>query len=105
MGIFFSSSTGLMRFAIIFLSERSYCAYPLFLILLLLHADVASNWLVCFPFSARKHAYDIFFVNGLIAEVVQTLVPCLQQSGSDGIEVNAVLSNAERYGIKTFLSC
>lgn len=40
-----------------------------------------------------------------MAEVVQTLVPCLQQSGSDGIEVKAFLSNAERYGVKTFRSC
>ncbi|XP_015882359.3 uncharacterized protein LOC107418195 isoform X1 [Ziziphus jujuba] len=58
--------------------------------------DVASNWLACFPFSARKHVYDVFFVNGLASEVVQTLVPCLQQSGSDDVDVNAINSNAER---------
>ncbi|XP_060670509.1 uncharacterized protein LOC107418195 isoform X2 [Ziziphus jujuba] len=57
--------------------------------------DVASNWLACFPFSARKHVYDVFFVNGLASEVVQTLVPCLQQSGSDDVDVNAINSNAE----------
>lgn len=65
---------------------------------LLLYADVASNWLACFPFSARNHVFDIFFVNGLAIEVVQTLVPCLQQNGSDDADINAVNSNAERYG-------
>ncbi|KAI9173884.1 hypothetical protein LWI28_008063 [Acer negundo] len=58
--------------------------------------DVASDWLACFPLSARKYVYDIFFVNGPAAEVVQTLIPCLQQDGSDGIDVNAVHSNTER---------
>ena len=65
---------------------------------LLLYADVASNWLACFPFSARNHVYNIFFVNGLATEVVQTLVPCLQQNGNDDADINAVNSNAERYG-------
>lgn len=74
-----------------------YFACPLLLIILLLHADVASNWLACFPFSARKHVYDIFFVNGLAVEVAQTLVPCLQQSTSDVIDINAIQSNVERY--------
>ncbi|KAL5748273.1 hypothetical protein ACOSQ2_025570 [Xanthoceras sorbifolium] len=58
--------------------------------------DVASNWLACFPLSAQKHVYDIFFVNGPAAKVVQTLIPCLQHDGSDGIDVNAVHSNTER---------
>ncbi|XP_050377869.1 LOW QUALITY PROTEIN: uncharacterized protein LOC126795088 [Argentina anserina] len=58
--------------------------------------DVASNWLACFPFSAKKHVYDVFFVNGLATEVVQILVPCLQQSGSSDVDVNAVHSNIER---------
>ena len=60
-------------------------------------ADVAPNWLACFPFSAQKHVYDVFFVRGLVSEVVQILVPFLQQNGSDGLDVNAVLSNSERY--------
>lgn len=59
-------------------------------------AEVASNWLACFPISARKHIYDNFFVNGLMTEVVQALVPCLQQIGNDGLDVNAVRSNTER---------
>ncbi|GMN56825.1 hypothetical protein TIFTF001_025941 [Ficus carica] len=59
--------------------------------------EVASNWLACFPISARKHIYDNFFVNGLMTEVVQALVPCLQQIGNDGLDVNAVRSNTERY--------
>lgn len=66
--------------------------------LLLPNADVASNWLVCLPSSARKYVYDVFFVEGLTAEVVQTLVPCLQQRGGNGTDSNAVHSNAERYG-------
>jgi len=40
--------------------------------------DVVSDWLACFPVSAKKHVYDVFFVNGFATEVVQTLVPYLQ---------------------------
>ncbi|KAK9278448.1 hypothetical protein L1049_028013 [Liquidambar formosana] len=58
--------------------------------------DVASNWLACFPITAQKHVYDVFFVNGLTTEVVQTVVPCLLQNGNDSLHVNAVRSNAER---------
>ncbi|KAL5543994.1 hypothetical protein UlMin_007778 [Ulmus minor] len=58
--------------------------------------DVASNWLACFPISACKHVYNVFFVDGLITDVVQTLVPSLQPIGSDGIDVNAVRLNSER---------
>ncbi|KAL6576352.1 hypothetical protein OROHE_000133 [Orobanche hederae] len=58
--------------------------------------DVAANWLACFPTSARKHVYDVFFLNGCAAEVVQVLVPCLQLSGSDDHYRIAVCSNAER---------
>ncbi|KAL1363769.1 hypothetical protein HN51_011952 [Arachis hypogaea] len=58
--------------------------------------DVAPNWLGCFPISAQKHAYDVFFSHGLVSEVVQILVPFLQQNGSDGLDVSAVISNSER---------
>ncbi|KAL6963817.1 hypothetical protein U1Q18_034822 [Sarracenia purpurea var. burkii] len=58
--------------------------------------DVASNWLACFPFSARKHVYDAFFVNGLTVEVVQTVVPALQQDGNESFDIKIVRSNAER---------
>ncbi|KAF4395042.1 hypothetical protein G4B88_017912 [Cannabis sativa] len=58
--------------------------------------DVTSNWLACFPISARKHVYDAFFANGLMTEVVQALVPCLQPIGTDGLDVQAVRSNTER---------
>lgn len=61
-------------------------------------ADVAPNWLACFPVSAQKHVYDVFFVRGLVSEVLQILVPFLQQKGNDGVDVNATLSNIERYG-------
>ncbi|KAK6148135.1 hypothetical protein DH2020_019047 [Rehmannia glutinosa] len=58
--------------------------------------DVASNWLACFPASARKHVYDVFFLNGCAAETVQVVVPCLQLSGSGSHDSIAVCSNAER---------
>ncbi|KAJ7945759.1 Telomere length regulation protein TEL2 like [Quillaja saponaria] len=59
--------------------------------------DVASNWLACFPISAQKHVYDVFFLGGLATEVVQTLVPCLQRSGSGDLgDINAINLNAER---------
>ena len=69
-----------------------------FLYRLPLHADLASYWLVCFPLSARIHVYDVFFVDGLATEVVQTLFPCLQQNAIDDHDVNSVYSNTERYG-------
>ncbi|KAL2347000.1 hypothetical protein Fmac_001000 [Flemingia macrophylla] len=69
-------------------------AFPTLARFLLL--DVASNWLGCFPFSAKKHVYDVFFVHGLVTEVVQILVPFLQLNASDGLDINAVLSNSER---------
>ncbi|XP_027352820.1 telomere length regulation protein TEL2 homolog isoform X2 [Abrus precatorius] len=69
-------------------------AFPTLARFLLL--DVASNWLACFPISALKYVYDVFFVRGLVTEVLQILVPFLQQNGSDGLDVNAVLSNSER---------
>ncbi|KAM5575117.1 hypothetical protein ABKV19_014186 [Rosa sericea] len=74
-----------------------------------LHSDhllgfyVASNWLACFPFSARKHVYDVFFVNGLATEVVQILVPYLQQSRSGDLDVNAVHSNTKRLPVLCLL--
>lgn len=58
--------------------------------------ELASSWLACFPFLAKKHLYDIFFVDGPAIEVVQNLVPSLQPNASDGIDVKAVLSNTER---------
>ncbi|XP_061359782.1 uncharacterized protein LOC133303831 [Gastrolobium bilobum] len=69
-------------------------AFPTLARFLLL--DVAPNWLACFPFSAQKHVYDVFFVHGFLTEVLQILVPFLQQNGSHGLDVNAVLSNSER---------
>ncbi|XVE54536.1 hypothetical protein DITRI_Ditri03aG0089600 [Diplodiscus trichospermus] len=58
--------------------------------------DVSPNWLTCFPLSAKKHVYDVFFVNGLATEVVQVLVPYLQYSGRDSHDVDAVQLNVER---------
>ncbi|XP_057534426.1 uncharacterized protein LOC130812829 [Amaranthus tricolor] len=52
--------------------------------------DVASNWLSCFPLTAKKLVYDVFFVKGLMIEVVQALIPSLDHNS------NAVRSNAER---------
>ncbi|GMH01194.1 hypothetical protein Nepgr_003033 [Nepenthes gracilis] len=62
----------------------------------LLLYDVASDWLSCFPLSARKLVYDVFFANGLTSEVVLAVIPCLEHSGGDGHDANAVRSNAER---------
>lgn len=70
-------------------------AFPTFARVLLL--DVVSDWLACFPVSAKKHVYDVFFVNGFATEVVQTLVPYLQYKGNGSVvDVNAVQSNTER---------
>ncbi|WRX19579.1 hypothetical protein QQP08_012066 [Theobroma cacao] len=69
-------------------------AFPTLARVLLL--DIASSWLTCFPLSAKKHVYDVFFVNGLSTEVVQVLVPCLRQSCSDVHDVNTIQSNVER---------
>ena len=77
---------------------------PDFLYRLLLHADLASNWRVCFPLSARIHVYDVFFVDGLATEVVQTLVPCLRQNATDDHDVNSVHSSTEWYGVNTLIS-
>lgn len=68
-----------------------------------LPADVASNWLACFPILAQKYVYDVFFVRGFVTEVLQILVPFLQQSGSDGLDVNAVISNSERYDMNVHI--
>ncbi|XP_019052281.1 PREDICTED: telomere length regulation protein TEL2 homolog [Nelumbo nucifera] len=59
--------------------------------------DIASNWLACFPFSARMHVYDSFFLNAPTTEVVQAVVPSLVQNGSNkDVDANAICSNAER---------
>ncbi|KAF8021541.1 hypothetical protein BT93_G1861 [Corymbia citriodora subsp. variegata] len=58
--------------------------------------DVASDWLACFPFTAQKHVYDVFFVDGLATEVVQTLIPRLQLKSSTGLDDNAIVSNIQR---------
>ncbi|KAJ6374435.1 hypothetical protein OIU78_030036 [Salix suchowensis] len=69
--------------------------FPTFARVLLL--DVVSDWLACFPVSAKKLVYDVFFVNGLATEVVQALVPFLQYNGNESVaDVNAVQSNTER---------
>ncbi|CAJ2641735.1 unnamed protein product [Trifolium pratense] len=58
--------------------------------------DVASNWLACFPFSAQKYVYDVFFVHGFATEVLQILVSFLRHNGNDDIDINVVISNSER---------
>nr|XP_043607857.1 telomere length regulation protein TEL2 homolog isoform X2 [Erigeron canadensis] len=58
-------------------------------------SDVALNWLTCFPASAKKHLYDVFFVRGCVSEVVQTLVPYLQYH-SNGRLQTTICSNTER---------
>nr|GEW71526.1 hypothetical protein [Tanacetum cinerariifolium] len=57
--------------------------------------DVALNWLTCFPISAKKHLYDVFFLRGIVSEVVQTLVPYLQHHSNGRLEAS-ICSNTER---------
>ncbi|KAL8243120.1 hypothetical protein R6Q59_009378, partial [Mikania micrantha] len=57
--------------------------------------DVALNWLTCFPISAKKHLYDVFFLRGCVSEVVQTLVPYLQHHSNGRLETS-ICSNTER---------
>lgn len=61
----------------------------------LLLYDVALNWLACFPISAKKYVYDVFFLRGRVTEVVQTLVPCLQNNGNGRLDAS-VCTNVER---------
>ncbi|KAK4436919.1 Telomere length regulation protein TEL2 [Sesamum alatum] len=75
----------------VFYRGAAFCAFARVLLY-----DVASNWLACFPASARKHVYDVFFLNGCATEIVQVVVPCLQLSGSGGHDSSAVCLNAER---------
>lgn len=55
--------------------------------------DVASDWLPCFPISATKSVYDVFFVNAPIIQVVEILLPCLHQTNN---QTTSVCENAER---------
>ncbi|KAI3820688.1 hypothetical protein L1987_08236 [Smallanthus sonchifolius] len=68
-------------------------AFPTLARVLLL--DVALNWLTCFPISAKKHVYDVFFLKGCVSEVVQTLVPYLQHHSNGRLETS-ICSNTER---------
>lgn len=63
---------------------------------MLIIADVALNWLTCFPISAKKHLYDVFFLRGIVSEVVQSLVPYLQHHLNGRLEAS-ICSNTERY--------
>ncbi|GJX70702.1 telomere length regulation protein TEL2 homolog isoform X1 [Tanacetum coccineum] len=68
-------------------------AFPTMARVLLL--DVALNWLTCFPISAKKHLYDVFFLRGIVSDVVQTLVPYLQHHTNGRLEAS-ICSNTER---------
>ncbi|KAI3686392.1 hypothetical protein L1987_80067 [Smallanthus sonchifolius] len=68
-------------------------AFPTLARVLLL--DVALIWLTCFPISAKKHVYDVFFLKGCVSEVVQTLVPYLQHHSNGRLETS-ICSNTER---------
>lgn len=60
-------------------------------------ADVASDWLSCFPISVQKHLYDLFFLDGPVIEVVQVLVPFLHHvEKNGGVDANSVQTNVER---------
>ncbi|KAI3933451.1 hypothetical protein MKX01_022030 [Papaver californicum] len=58
--------------------------------------NLSTNWLACFPISARNIVYDSFFVNGPPVEVFQAVVPGLLQNQNEDTDFNAVCSNAER---------
>ncbi|KAI3884994.1 hypothetical protein MKW98_002386 [Papaver atlanticum] len=58
--------------------------------------NLSTNWLACFPISARNIVYDSFFVNGPPVEVFQAVVPGLLQNQNEDTDFNTVCSNAER---------
>ncbi|KAK9080539.1 hypothetical protein SSX86_000297 [Deinandra increscens subsp. villosa] len=68
-------------------------AFPILARVLLV--DVALNWLTCFPISAKRHLYDVFFLRGCLSEVLQTLVPYLQHHSNGRLETS-ICSNTER---------
>lgn len=61
---------------------------------------VATNWLACFPFSARTLVFDKFFLNAPASEALQALMLGLAYDYTyakhEEIDVHAVCSNAER---------
>ncbi|KAM7272284.1 hypothetical protein ACFE04_026947 [Oxalis oulophora] len=76
-------------------------AFPILARVLLL--EVASNWLACFPLSVQKHVYDVFFIGGIVTEVVQVLVPYLERSKCGDFDVNVVQSNIGRLLVLSLL--
>lgn len=68
-------------------------------------ADVASDWLSCFPIPVQKHLYDVFFLDGSVVEVVQVLVPFLHHVENGGFDANSVQTNVERCPKNTLLFC
>lgn len=66
-------------------------------VLFFCNADVASDWLSCFPVSVQKHLYDLFFLDGPVVEVVQVLVPFLHHVDKNAaVDANSVQTNVER---------
>ncbi|PKA50062.1 putative protein phosphatase 2C 19 [Apostasia shenzhenica] len=59
--------------------------------------NVTSNWLRCFPALVRELVYDPFFLEGPTIEIIQMLVPALNQNGSrNKSELSSICSNIER---------
>jgi hypothetical protein len=59
---------------------------------------VAPNWLAQFPKSVRSQLHDSFFLEGPSIEVLEALIPMLNQKGSDKDPVsNKICSTAERF--------
>ncbi|CAN6470318.1 unnamed protein product [Victoria cruziana] len=61
--------------------------------------DIALNWLVCFPLTARTLVFDSFFVNAPPSEAIQALIPALSDkpSGLDkSANADSVCPHAER---------
>lgn len=63
---------------------------------------MAPNWLAQFPKSVRSQIYDSFFIKGPSIEVLEALVPMLNQKGSDNDPVlNKICSSVERFYFTT----
>ncbi|CAA6664176.1 unnamed protein product [Spirodela intermedia] len=66
--------------------------------------NIASNWLSCFPLSAREQIYDSFFLKGPACESVEALICSFSASRSvEDVNLDAVCSNIERILVLSLL--
>ncbi|XP_078172745.1 telomere length regulation TEL2 family protein isoform X2 [Carex rostrata] len=77
-------------------------AFPTMARLLLF--EVAPNWLAQFAKSVRRQIYDSFFLEGPLIEVLEALVPILNQKGNNKDPVlDKIYSSAERLLVLCYL--